>query len=407
MTPSSSTRDRSFRFDYDPPTIRFGAGSVADLEAELDRQGVERALVVCGSTVGSTPAVIDPVTDGLGSRLAGVFDGTTPKKRLETALQGRDRLVETNADVLVSLGGGSSLDVAKAISVLAASDRSPADVAGEFAETGTIAVPETGLVPIVAVPTTLAGADLSTVAGLTAGPESGLVDEERSGGISDPGLMPAAAVYDPTLVATTPDAILAGSAMNGFDKGIETVYAANATPITDATAVRGLEKLADGLRAFGGGDRDAGTFGTILEGIVLVQYGISRPHETTLSVVHAFGHALTATDDIQQGAAHAVVVPHVLEHLFEADGVDARARTLADALGVADAADPASAVVDEVAAVRDALDLPTRLRDVDGPEPDAFTAVAESVLADSFMASAPPGFDPSVAEIERVLEEAW
>ncbi|MXV63733.1 iron-containing alcohol dehydrogenase [Natronorubrum sp. JWXQ-INN-674] len=403
----SSDRDPAFRFDYDPATIRFGSGCVADLEAELESEGLENALVVCGSTVGSTPAVIDPVTDGLGDRLAGVFDETTPEKRLGTAFDGLERLEAETADALVSLGGGSSLDVAKVISALAASDRSAEDVASEFAERNTITVPEEGLVPIVAIPTTLAGADLSMGAGVTAAPDSGLVDNGVSGGLSDPGLMPAAAVYDPELVATTPEPILTGSAMNGFDKGLEALYAGNATPVTDATAGHGVEKLEDGLRAFGEGDREIDTYETILEGIVLVQYGISRPDETMLSIIHAFGHGLTRTYDVQQGAAHAVVVTYVLEYLFEQDTVDTRAGMLANALGVDDAADHGAAVVEAVGEIRDALGLPSRLRDVDGPEPDEFTAVAESILADPFMANAPPGLDPSVAEIEGILEEAW
>ena len=408
MTHSPSrTRDAAFRFEYEPATIRFGSGCVDALEAELERQGRKRALIVCGSTVGSTPDVIDPVTAGLEDRLAGVFAETTPKKRLGTAVEGLERLEDEDADVLVSLGGGSSLDVAKVISVLAASDCEPAAIGDEFAETGTITVPDEGLVPIVAVPTTLAGADLSQVAGVTAAPESGLVETEVGGGISGPGLMPAAAVYDPNLVATTPESILTGSAMNGFDKGLEAIYAANATPVTDATAMRGLGKLEAGFRAFGRGERDTETFETILEGIVLVQYGLSRPDETMLSIVHAFGHGLTRTYDVQQGTAHAVVVPHVLSYLFDQEGVDARQDVLADALGVADADDPARAVVDRVADVRDALELPTRLRDVDGPEPDEFTAVAEAILADSFMANAPPRLEATVEEIETILEQAW
>ncbi|SIS06006.1 iron-containing alcohol dehydrogenase family protein [Natronorubrum thiooxidans] len=407
MTASPRTRDAAFRFEFDPATIRFSAGCVDDLEGELERQSLERALVVCGSTVGSTAEVIDPVRDGLGDRLAGVFAETTPKKRLGTAVDGLERLEEEDADVLVSLGGGSSLDVAKVISVLAASDREPAAIGAAFEETGTIRVPDERLVPIVAIPTTLAGADLSQVAGVTATAESGLVNKDVGGGISGPGLMPAAAVYDPDLVATTPESILAGSAMNGFDKGLEAIYAANATPVTDATATRGLGKLETGLRAFGRGERGIETFTTILEGVVLVQYGISRPDETMLSIVHAFGHGLTRTYEVQQGAAHAVVVPHVLAYLFEQEGVDARQDVLADALGVADAADPARAVVDRVADVRDALALPTRLRDVDGPKPDEFAAVAEAILADSFMKNAPPGLDPSVEDIEGILEQAW
>ncbi|RKD97715.1 iron-containing alcohol dehydrogenase family protein [Halopiger aswanensis] len=407
----SSDRDTAFRFEYHPATIRFGDGCVADLEDELERLGLERALVVCGSTVGDTPVVIEPVKSGLGDRLAGVFDETTTKKRLSTALDGVARAEAENADALVALGGGSSLDVATVMSVLAARDASSAAVAEEFEETGTIAVPDdAALLPVVTVPTTLAGADLSQVAGVTAAPDSSPVEAEIGGGISDPRLMPEAAFYDPELVATTPDSVLAGSAMNGFDKGVETLYAANATTITDATARHGLEKLADGLRAFGDGDRDTETFETILEGLVLVQYGVSRPEGTTLSIIHAFGHGLTRTYDVQQGAAHAVVAPHVLEYLFEredAGAIDARSGLLANALGVDNAADHGAAVVEAVTEIRDALELPAKLRNVDGPQPEAFDKVAEDVLADGFMENAPPGLEPSRAAIEDILEAAW
>jgi len=396
-----------FRFAYDPGVVRYGRGSVARLEDELAEQGFERALVVCGSTVGDTPAVIDPVREGLGDRLAGVFAETTPEKRLDTAYDALAAARARDADVIVGLGGGSSLDVAKVASVLAGTDRDREAVGRAFGDTGTIAVPPAPLLPVVAVPTTLAGADLSIGAGVTAASDSGLVDAPTSGGVSDPRLMPRAVVYDPALFATTPPSVLAGSAMNGFDKGIESLYAHTATPITDATAVRGVDRMADGLVALGRHGADPARLEPAVEGLVLVQYGISRADGSTLSIVHAFGHGLARVSDLQQGVAHAVVVPHVLRYLFEADGVDARRRLLASALGVGDAPEPAGAVVDAVERVRDALDLPTRLRDVDdAPGPETFPAVAEAILADSLMANAPPGLDPTPEAIEAVLEAA-
>ena len=406
--------DDRFRFEFDAPVLRSGSGAAADLGAELAEHGFERALVVCGSTVGSTPAVIDPVTDGLGDRLADVFDETTPEKRLDTAYDGLDAAREHDADALVALGGGSSLDVAKVISVLSTDDRDSAAVGAELADTGSISVPDGSLLPVVAVPTTLAGADLSAVAGVTASPESGLVDERAvppgtdavGGGVSDPRLMPTATVYDPELFATTPERILAASAMNGFDKGIETLYARNATPVTDATAARGLGLLADGLRKFGAEEGvTAKMLEPVVEGIWLVQYGISRPDGSTLSLIHAFGHGLTRTGTLQQGVAHAVVAPHVLEYLF--DEVDGRSDLLADALGAAEADDPAAAVVREAEAVRDALGLPSRLRDVDGPEPADFPAVAEATVADAFVANAPPALEFTAEDAEAVLDAAW
>ncbi|MEF8871925.1 MAG: iron-containing alcohol dehydrogenase family protein [Haloarculaceae archaeon] len=404
-----------FRFEYDAPTLRCGRDSTCELGDELAANDFERALVVCGQTVGSTAAVIDPVREGLGDRLAGVFAETTPEKRLATAADAVDRLRELGADCIVALGGGSSLDVAKQASVLAARATAAADgdtpadayaaAGSEFAETGTLSVPDEGLVPIVAVPTTLAGADVSQVAGMTATPENDLVSEPASGGISDPGLMPTAVVADPALVETTPDDILAASAMNGFDKGVETLYASTATPVTDATAVRGLSLFQDGLLAFGAGSRDEWVYDALVRGCLLVQYGISRPGVGTLSLIHAFGHGLTRTYPVQQGVAHAVVAPHALAYLFEE--VDGRRGLLAEALDVADADDTAAAIVDAVADVRDALGLPTRLRDVEGPGPEEFPSVAEHVLADSFMSNAPADLDATVVDIEGVLEAAW
>jgi len=395
-----------FRFDYESPVLRFGAGSVGDLGEELAARGLDGALVVTGATVGTTPAVMEPVRAGLGDRLAGVFAETTPDKRLSTAFDAADRFAAAGADALVAVGGGSSIDVAKVASVIAASEESEEAVFRAFDDTGTIPLPDgEDLPPVLAVPTTLAGADVSQVAGVTAGPESGPVDEAVGGGVGDRRLMPAAVVADPELAATTPESVLAGSAMNGFDKGIETLYAATATPVTDATASRGLGLLADGLRALGETGPTPGTLEPVLEGLLLVQYGISRPDGSTLSLIHAFGHGLTRTGSLQQGVAHAIVAPHVLEYLF--GEVDGRRDLLADALGVGDAADPAAAVVREVESVRDALGLPSRLRDVDGPGPDEFPAVAEATAADGFVANAPPALAFTAADAEAVLDAAW
>jgi alcohol dehydrogenase class IV len=401
------TRSAPFRFDYRPAALRYGTGATAHLADELARHGVGRALVVCGQTVGETAAVIEPVIEGLGERLAGVFAQSTPQKRLQTAYDGLEAMRAHKADALVGLGGGSSLDVAKMIRVLAAESRGPNEVARELAATGSIKVPAGELPPLFAVPTTLAGADLSSVAGVTASPASGLVERTASGGIADARLMPSAVIADPALFATTPRAILAASAMNGFNKGVETLYARKATPVTDATAMRGLRLLRPALERLGACPADevsAQILEECVQGLLLVQYGISRPDGSTLSIIHAFGHGLTRTYPVQQGAAHAIIAPAVLEYLF--GRVDARRDLLAEALGV-DGDDPAQAVVAAVAGVGEALGLPSQLRAVDGPKPDAFDDVAEAILADSFMKNAPPGLVPSRDEILGVLEKMY
>jgi alcohol dehydrogenase len=397
-----------FRFEYHPGTIRYAPGSVADLGDELAGLDCDRALVVSGETVGTREAVIGPVRDGLGDRLVDVFAGTTPERRLDTALDVADRVNELDAGVVVGLGGGSSLDVATVAAVLAATDRSRERVYETFAEAGTVPLPDEPAVPMVAVPTTLAGADLSPGAGSTLTSDLSPDGERVHGGVDDPGLMPAAVFADPELVATTPESVLLASAMNGFDKGIESLYSYRATPFTDATAMRGLNLLRAGLPALGVGRRDEGTMERVVTGNLLVQYGGAQPAGRTMSVIHAFGNGLSKGYDLQQGAAHAIAAPHALQYVF--DRVDGRRHLLAEALGVPVDSDPddvAEVVIAAVVELKNALGLPSRLRDVPGPEREEFDRVAEAVAGNRFMANTPSGLDPTPEEMAQVLEKMW
>ncbi|WP_375140826.1 iron-containing alcohol dehydrogenase family protein [Salinarchaeum laminariae] len=411
-----------FRFAYQPGAIRYGDGAVASLGDDLATLDLERALVVTGSTVGDTAAVMDPIRQGLGDRLAGLFAETTPEKRLATAIDGANAATDCDADVLVAVGSGSSIDTAKAIATIVGRRRSePADASdaalgAEFADTGTLAVPAEPL-PIVTVPTTLAGADFTQGAGLSAaseggtgsGHDGGVVEDVVSGGLGDPALAPTQAIYDPTLVATTPRPILAGSAMNGFDKALETLYSRHATAITDATAARSVRRFREGLLAFGDGAKgeESGRDGVpaAVEGLLLAQYGISRADCTTMSVIHAFGQEVSAVGDVQQGVAHAICAPHALAELLAA--ADVRTGLLADAFGVADAADPETAIVEAVAETRDALGVTTQLRDVDGLARDDLAAIAAAVAEHRFLDNGPAGYEPTAATLEAVLDAAW
>ena len=427
------TDDSPFRFEFRPGTVRYGTGCVRSLDEEVAALDADRVLVVSGQTVGTTDAVVDPVRAGLGERLVDVLAVTTPEKRVSTAAAVAERARETEADALVAVGGGSSLDVTTVAAALLSTGTDGETAVQSVLETGGVAVGES-VPPIVAVPTTLAGADLTQVAGISADPAS--VGEDGAvthGGVSDPALMPSALFYDPELFRTTPDGVLLPSAMNGFDKAVETVYARTATPVTDATALRALRLLRAGLPALGRGDRSDATLRRAVVGTVLAQYGVSRPDAGTLSVLHAYGHALSRPYEFQQGAAHGLVAPAALSHLLGEGNVDARRRTLAEGLRAGAAlaeredgdvsegrdpdavpardvggdGDPATVVVEEVRAVRDGLGLDRRLRDVPGVERDHLPEVARATVEDGVMGNAPAGYEPTPGAVERVLESVW
>jgi alcohol dehydrogenase len=217
--------------------------------------------------------------------------------------------------------------------------------------------------------------------------------------------MPTALCYDPDLFGATPIGVLAGSAINGFDKGVEAIYSRFANPMTDSTAVRGLRYLRSSLPELRDAD-DPAVMERAVMGTILVQYGVSIPDAYKINVVHAFGHALRNEFGIQQGIAHAVVVPYALRLIFEEGG--GRPDVLAEGLVLnPDPGDVESAVVDAAVDVRDGLGLPSRLRDVEGTSEDRLRAAAERTANDALLDLGPPTFEPSVEDLEATLREAW
>ncbi|WP_224271091.1 iron-containing alcohol dehydrogenase family protein [Haloprofundus salinisoli] len=390
----------SFEFEYRGGDVVYGRGRVAELGDRLRSRGFERALLVCGSNVGANDALMEPVRRGLGDALADVFDKTTSAKSVETAYDAVEAMREADADVIVGLGGGSSLNVARQLSALAADGRSLAALRDE-AESGSVETPapEGPLTPVAVVPTTLTGADLSAGGSLVVLPRSASPTGQPV--VASWSVPPTLVLEDPNLFETTPLGPLAGSAMNGFNKGLETVYARRGSPVTDATATHGLRHLASGLPELDGDDPTAVDRAVV--GMVLVQY------ESRINVVHAFGQALSRRYPVQQGVAHAVMVPHVLAFLF--DRVDGRRRLLAEGLGLSvegrSDAEVAADVVDAVTEVRDALGVATRLRELDGVHRNDLRAIAEYVAVNGVLDEAPSDLDVDVDAAEAVLNAAW
>jgi len=390
----------AFRFDYFGSDVVYGRGAIADLGGYLAERDLTDALVVCGPHVGANDALMAPLRRGLGDRLVGTFAETTPAKTAETVFDGIAVMRDREPDVLVGVGGGSSLDVARQMSAFAADGR-PLSAFRAAAREGRADPPKPSAsqVPVVVVPTTFAGADISDSGSIRflEPAESPTGQPFRVHGSTTP----VAMVYDPDLFETTPDGALARSAMNGFDKPLETVYARTATPHTDATAVHALRHLRAGYRGLAAGDPAA--MDRAVVGMILAQF------RRQISVIHALGHAFSARYPVQQGLLHAVLAPHVLRYLL--GEIDARRELLALGLGVdataLDDAELAGAIVDSVVEVRDSFDLPTRLREVEAVDPADFPALARFAVDDYVMALAPRDLDPTVEAFVGVLEAAW
>ncbi len=389
---------KPFDFTHHGLDILYGRDRVSELEDILAGRNLNRAMIVCGSNVGGNDALMNPIISGLGDRYAGTFDETTPAKRIETAFDAIERRHELDADVLIGVGGGSSLDVARQMTVLEADSRSEHEIVAAGRE-GSLSgfdhvSPE---VPIVVIPTTFAGADVSNSGSLVVVPAE---DSPTGQPVTMSGTaMPIADLADPSLFETTPFGTLEGSAMNGFNKGIETLYARDSTPFSDSTAIHGLRYLQGSFPRLSVADPIV--LDRAVLGMLLVQY------ERKASLIHAFGHAFARRYPVQQGAVHAVMVLPALRHVLEhVDGLEAK---FAEAFGIdlESVSDPVEKIVAAVAEIRDGLSVPRSARELPETKRADVPALAEFVMNDRMISQVPEELDLRADAVEMILNAAW
>ena len=275
----------------------FAVGGLSRIGAEMDRLGARRALVL------ATPeqrADARRVAEILGERHAGVFAEAAMHVPIETARAAVAEAKRLNADCAVTIGGGSTTGLGKAIALESS-------------------------IPILAVPTTYAGSEVTPIYGLT---EDGLKKTGR-----DPRVLPRTVIYDPQLTVSMPKQLTATSGMNAMAHAVEGLYAADANPIMSLMAEEGIRALAVGLpRAVARPDdidaRADCLYGAWLCGTVLGAVGMALHHKLC--------HTLGGSFNLPHAETHTVVLPHAAAYNFSV-AREAMARTQR-ALGAKDAA---------------------------------------------------------------------
>jgi maleylacetate reductase len=346
---------RPFTYQALPMRVVFGAGSLAKLPEEVAALGLTRVLVLCSPEQEITGK---QVADALGDRAAGVLPEARMHVPVEVARRARQLAGELGADGCVAVGGGSAVGLGKAIAL------------------------EHGL-PVIAVPTTYAGSEMTPVWGLT---ENGA---KRTG--RDIRVLPRSVVYDPELTLTLPAQLSATSGMNAIAHAVEGLYAPDATPIVSLMAEEGTRALASALPAVvaDGADLDArgeAQYGAWLCGAVLAA--------TTMSLHHKLCHTLGGTLDLPHAQTHTVVLPHALAYNQPA-APDALA-ALARALGGVD--DPARALWE----LAGRLGAPRSLAELGMQESD-IGRIADLAVANPYANPRPVTRDG----VESLLRAAW
>jgi maleylacetate reductase len=300
--------------------VRFGAGTLGELKDVAEQVKVERLLLVTSRRAAELAERLP---------LVGVYDGVRPHVPAETVAQAADAAERADADGLVGLGGGSSIDLCKAVTV-------------ELASRGRT-------VRTIAVPTTYAGAEWT--------PFFGVRDERArtKGGGSDERARPAAAVYDPELTLDLPREPTGGTALNALAHCAEALYAAGRTERGDRHAFCGARAISYALPRVLEQPRSLYARTRLLEGAMRAACALS---EAGLALGHALAQALGARTGLPHGALNAVCLPAALR--FNGPVIPDALATLADAM----VTDDPIACVEELARLAGF----TRLRDLGVPE---------------------------------------
>ena len=345
-----------FACDTLPGRVVFGAGAARTaLADEVARLGVSRILLIAA---GGGESVARDLAAPLADRIAGTFTGVQPHVPVEVADAARKQAAEVAADAVLSVGGGSATGTAKAVALT------------------------TGL-PVIAVPTTYAGSEVTPVWGLTEG-------ERKTTGV-DARVLPRLVIYDPELTASLPGPLSAASGLNAMAHCVDAFWAPGRNPVSALAAAEAIRVLAAALPAVSrdGTNLDARSdllYGAYLAGTAFAVTGSGLHHKIC--------HVLGGRYGLPHAQTHAIMLPYVLA--FNAPGAPEAARQIGQALG---SEDPAAALQ----ALAAQLGLPLGLRDIGLREADLAEAaqlIEPAVPADN---PVPAG----AGALQSLLRHAW
>lgn len=372
--------------------------AIDDLPATVDSLGGSRAMITCGPTILNACDVVPRVQEALGPRYAGAYSGVAPHSPVETVEAGVAMAQETQPDVFISVGGGSTHDTTKAMATLLAEGGDIHDYEIIFEPPNKITVPPTPSpkVPIISVPTTMGCAEFSRGGG-------GITDHNlgRKLIIAGEGVTHRTVVIDGQALATTPLRILVSTAIGQLRIAIETVYSTGRNPIGDGMALHAIRLLFENLPRCKDGDIDTLlATKTACAMASLASFG-------GLGLNTATCHHVGGLYDVPHGEANAILLPHTMR--YNLDACADRQRMIAEAIGVA-----SSTMTDEEAglAAADAVDelcreleLPRTLREVGVPE-EGLEYIATATLHDRSLSTNPKPVSDAGPIIE-VLRAAY
>lgn len=387
-------------YRYKSTKLRVGTESLEVLPSLLDDNGCQRIMVVAGSTTGSKATLMMPLREALGDRHVLTYTGGAEDVPLSNVQTGVEMTREHDIDGLVSLGGGSNHDTAKAIAELAGEPGGLHDVKAVVTEDGELEVPSNTApkVPIFTIATTLTGAELTNSIAVT--------DDERDENIiiMDDKIRPQACMYNPEFTKSTPSSILSNSAMNAVNHAVEILYSSTLgdNPFYQANAEKAIPMLFESLPALVGRNGSHNVISHAHAGGILSAMGITDGY----CINHCINQSLSARYSIRHGEGDGIVLPYGISFNFTA--VPGRIERIASAMDVdtkgSSDDEMLDCITERIRNFQSRLGMPTQLRETDASRSD-FEDIADEVIRNPGIAHNPRAV--SRDDVIRLLEKAW
>jgi maleylacetate reductase len=370
--------------------VVFGRPASEAIVEQLNRLGTQRAFLMVSGTLNRETDVIETIRQALGPRCVGTFDAMPPHTPRAAVIAASEQARAANADLIVTIGGGSITDGAKAVQLCLANDIRNADdidrIRGGRGGSPQLSAPT---VRQISVPTTIAGGEFSATAGVTN--EKTKVKE----GLRHPLLMPRAVILDPWLSRHTPEWLWLSTGIRAVDHCVEGICSREAQPYGDAQALKGLSMLAQALPRV---KADAGD----LEARMDCQIGTWLSTGPLASGVpmgasHGIGYVLGAEFGVPHGHTSCVMLPSVMRWNKPVNAE--RQALVAAAIG-----HPNEDAGDVLDAFIRGLGMPRSLREVRvGPE--HFDRIAQQAMATPWVPRNPRKIE-GPAQVREILDMA-
>jgi maleylacetate reductase len=367
--------------------VVFGHPAAEAVVAQMDRLGAARAFLMVSGTLNRQTGEIEKIRKALGSRCAATFDAMPPHTPREAVIAAAEQAQAAGADLIVTVGGGSITDGAKAVQLCLANNvRTVEDIERIRVHKGVAPPMNAPTVRQISVPTTIAGGEFSAIAGVTNARTK--VKEMLRHEL----VMPRAAILDPAITVHTPEWLFLSTGIRAVDHCVEGICSREAHPYADAQAVRGLSMLAHGLPRVKAnpGDLDARMDCQIGTWLSMAPLSAGVP----MGASHGIGYVLGAVFNVPHGYTSCVMLPSVMRWNKQ-DNAERQA-LVSEAMG-----QPGKDAADVLDGFIRGLGLPRSLQDVRvGPE--HFEVIAEQAMRTPWIPRNPRKID-TPAQVREIL----